>query len=37
MEHVVDFHGRAPTAQEKDIALKELDEIERIEETKGKK
>jgi len=24
MEHVVDFHGRAPTQQEKDIALKEL-------------
>jgi transketolase len=24
MEHVVDFHGRAPTQQEKEIALKEL-------------
>ncbi len=25
MEHVVDFHGRAPTEEEKDIALGELD------------
>ncbi len=29
MEHVVDFHGRAPTQREKDIALKELEEIEK--------
>ncbi|MBD3264011.1 MAG: transketolase [Candidatus Omnitrophica bacterium] len=35
MEHVVDFHGRAPTEEEKDIALAELIEIERIEEKKG--
>jgi transketolase len=27
MEHVVDFHGRAPTEKEKEIALKELNEI----------
>ncbi|MFH1771880.1 MAG: transketolase [Candidatus Omnitrophota bacterium] len=26
MEHVVDFHGRAPSAEERDIALKELKE-----------
>jgi transketolase len=31
MEHVVDFHGRAPTEKETEIALKELDEIERDE------
>ncbi len=37
MEHVVDFHGRAPTAQEKEIALKELEEIEKIEESRDKK
>lgn len=28
MEHVVDFHGRAPTEKEKEIALKELQEAE---------
>jgi transketolase len=28
MEHVVDFHGRAPTKQEEEIALKELENIE---------
>ncbi|MFH1504099.1 MAG: transketolase [Candidatus Omnitrophota bacterium] len=28
MEHVVDFHGRAPTEEERDIALRELEEIE---------
>lgn len=28
MEHVVDFHGRAPTEKEREIALKELGEIE---------
>ncbi|MBN2483555.1 MAG: transketolase [Candidatus Omnitrophica bacterium] len=27
MEHVVDFHGRSPTAREKEIALKELYDI----------
>ena len=27
MEHIVDFHGRAPTSEEKNIALKELDDI----------
>jgi len=27
MEHVVDFHGRSPTAKEKEIAIKELEEI----------
>lgn len=32
MEHVVDFHGRAPTEKEKEIALKELEDIERDEE-----
>ena len=32
MEHVVDFHGRAPTEKEREIALKELSEIEKIEE-----
>jgi len=34
MEHVVDFHGRAPTEKEKDIALKELEDIEKLEEIK---
>jgi transketolase len=34
MEHVVDFHGRAPTEKEKEIALAELEEIERLEEEK---
>ncbi|MFA5008769.1 MAG: transketolase [Candidatus Omnitrophota bacterium] len=29
MEHVVDFHGRAPTEKEREIALKELSEIEK--------
>lgn len=28
MEHVVDFHGRAPTEKEREIALKELSDIE---------
>jgi transketolase len=28
MEHVVDFHGRAPTDEETKVALKELEEIE---------
>ncbi|MBN2120738.1 MAG: transketolase [Candidatus Omnitrophica bacterium] len=28
MEHVVDFHGRAPTEEETRIALKELEEID---------
>ncbi|MCM8831146.1 MAG: transketolase, partial [Candidatus Omnitrophica bacterium] len=28
MEGVVDFHGRAPTEKEKEIALKELENIE---------
>ena len=32
MEHVVDFHGRAPNQKEKEIALRELDDIERDEE-----
>ena len=32
MEHVVDFHGRAPTEKEKEIALKELEDIESLEE-----
>lgn len=32
MEHVVDFHGRAPTEKEQEIALKELEEIEVLEE-----
>ena len=31
MEHVVDFHGRAPNEEEKRIALKELEDIERDE------
>ncbi len=31
MEHVVDFHGRAPNLKEQSIALKELDDIERDE------
>jgi transketolase len=29
MEHVVDFHGRAPTEKEREIALKELEEVEK--------
>ena len=32
MEHVVDFHGRAPTPEEKEIALRELEDIEKDEE-----
>ena len=28
MEHVVDFHGRAPTKEEEKIALKELEDLE---------
>jgi transketolase len=31
MEHVVDFHGRAPTEKEREIALRELGEIENAE------
>ncbi|MDD4955128.1 MAG: transketolase [Candidatus Omnitrophica bacterium] len=31
MEHVVDFHGRAPSEKEREIALKELGEIENVE------
>jgi len=31
MEHIVDFHGRAPTEEERKIALKELEDIERDE------
>jgi transketolase len=31
MENVVDFHGRAPTEEEKEIALKELDDIDKSE------
>ncbi len=31
MEHVVDFHGRAPTSEEEQIALKELEEIDSLE------
>ena len=31
MEHVVDFHGRAPTEKEREIALRELSEIEKQE------
>ncbi|MDP2922881.1 MAG: transketolase [Candidatus Omnitrophota bacterium] len=34
MEHVVDFHGRAPNEKEREIALRELEEIEKIEETR---
>lgn len=33
MEHVVDFHGRAPTEKEKEVALKELQDIEDDEST----
>ena len=33
MEHVVDFHGRAPTEKETEVALKELEDIERDEST----
>jgi len=33
MENVVDFHGRAPTLEEKEQALKELEEKEREEES----
>jgi transketolase len=36
MEHVVDFHGRAPTAKEKEIALREIADIQEIEEEKDK-
>ena len=32
MEHVVDFHGRAPTAKEREIAIRELSDIEQGEE-----
>jgi len=30
MEHVVDFHGRAPTKEEEKIALKELEDLENL-------
>lgn len=33
MEHVVDFHGRAPSDKEKEVALKELQDIEDDEST----
>ncbi len=33
MEHVVDFHGRAPSEKERKIALEELEEIESAEES----
>ena len=33
MEHVVDFHGRAPTEEESKIALRELEDIEKNEKT----
>lgn len=32
MEHVVDFHGRAPSEKEREIALKELEDIDSLEE-----
>ncbi|MFH1363265.1 MAG: transketolase, partial [Candidatus Omnitrophota bacterium] len=32
MEHVVDFHGRPPTQEEKTIAIRELEEIAKDEE-----
>ena len=35
MEHVVDFHGRAPTEKEMEIALRELEDIERLEQDKN--
>ncbi|MDD3295834.1 MAG: transketolase [Candidatus Omnitrophica bacterium] len=31
MEHVADFHGRAPTEKEQAVALRELEEVEREE------
>ncbi|MBU2102621.1 MAG: transketolase [Candidatus Omnitrophica bacterium] len=31
MEHVVDFHGRAPTEKEREIAMRELEAIEKAE------
>lgn len=34
MEHVVDFHGRAPTEEERKIAIEELEKIESLEETR---
>lgn len=34
MEHVVDFHGRAPNNKEREIALAELEEIEKLMEEK---
>ena len=36
MEHVVDFHGRAPSEKEREIALKELEAIEKMEKQKEK-
>ena len=30
MEHIVDFHGRAPNNKEKEIALAELEDIEKL-------
>ena len=35
MEHVVDFHGRAPNDEEKKAAVRELDDIERDEQGLG--
>ncbi|MCD6583834.1 MAG: transketolase [Candidatus Omnitrophica bacterium] len=35
MEHVVDFHGRAPTEKEKEIALEELEKLDKVIEEKG--
>lgn len=32
MEHVCDFHGRAPSEKEKEVALRELEDIEKDEE-----
>ena len=34
MEHVVDFHGRAPTEKEKEIALEELEKLDKVIEEK---
>ena len=35
MEHVVDFHGRAPSEKEREIALRELNDIEQLEREGG--
>jgi transketolase len=34
MEHVADFHGRAPTEKEREIALRELEEIDKTDEAR---